>query len=539
MGTFADLAGLCASLQPLRSPQRARPQALGNAGRGCLAHAALQDAFRSLEPTPLHVICACEPPGGGRLQLLVNSVGPALTVPEPAHAIVVIALLQNLRPSYDYLSDLLSMGPPRKPLIVLLVDGALEGPLDPEEVYRAHQLFGKLGVREVSVKRTSGYELRVDMSMAVRRIVDINNSMKSKLQSMVVEHDNKKFWPFVHRFFVGFPRLRRDLTPSPCVGSEIGDFLLDSVIEQAGSLKIYQCTNQTNGKQEVMQVTAKDCVSDLSDVGYIWNESHYLSTLSHPHVAELRGVFHGPSHIFLAVEYCGEHNLRWHIQEAQGNRLPVDAARDFLAQIAAALAYCHAQGVSHGDVQPRSVQISMLTEGMVPRRPAHLKLVYFACAARADRPRERFCGSMPYVAPEAVLATSFWPTPADAWSLGVTLLETLCGVGALPRLMGWKDFPASRGSCGASAHAAGAGAGLGARAPTLPAPARAHQKHAEELLEFFRDPKNLAAGLPDALGQKLPEDLLSLLRGLLAPDPKARWSLTDVVTSRWIATPSS
>ena len=49
------------------------------------------------------------------------------------------------------------------------------------------------------------------------------------------------------------------------------------------------------------------------------------------------------------------------------------------------------------------------------------------------------CGTMPFVAPEVILAEEYDGFSADVWSLGVLALEHQCGLNVLDRALNFMD----------------------------------------------------------------------------------------------------
>ncbi|CAK0874990.1 unnamed protein product [Prorocentrum cordatum] len=95
--------------------------------------------------------------------------------------------------------------------------------------------------------------------------------------------------------------------------------------------------------------------------------------------------------------------------------------------------YCHAQGVVHGHVPLRRVAVETVRNRHICRQ------VDFSMAAHVpfSSARETLCGSLPCVAPEAALNDTYFPEPADCWSLGMLLLETACGQCSLKLSVQW------------------------------------------------------------------------------------------------------
>lgn len=128
--------------------------------------------------------------------------------------------------------------------------------------------------------------------------------------------------------------------------------------------------------------------------------------------------------------------------------LPERVVRYILRGAAQAIQKCHDRQIAHRDVKLENVslshlQLSLFTEIsvtfpdsfqiMVDFETKTVTLIDFGLSCRFERVKNSevrvkdFCGSVEYLAPEALTGTSFVATKADSWALGVTAYALLYG----------------------------------------------------------------------------------------------------------------
>jgi len=95
------------------------------------------------------------------------------------------------------------------------------------------------------------------------------------------------------------------------------------------------------------------------------------------------------------------------------------------------MAHCHARGVVHRDLKPENVVVS--ADGLT------VKVVDFGSASTVQA-QHALVGTVPFMAPEVMSAQvrHFDAARADVWSLGVLLLEMICGVDCIPKTLRWQ-----------------------------------------------------------------------------------------------------
>lgn len=236
------------------------------------------------------------------------------------------------------------------------------------------------------------------------------------------------FWKEAHVDVPTFPQVKQHLTEIN--DKRVGDTDLTKKLGegQFGSVHLWQ-----RGKESgAVKVIAKRRLRSLDEVLQLAVEFDCLRKLQHENVVKARAIVHGMQNMYLFMEMAGTISLFQTIQSAGGG-LPSARAADIFIQISTGLAYAHGVCVSHGDLKPENVVMS--NDGCAKLVDFGLAVDFHECVPALDFPR----GTMPFMAPELMSLKQQWDPPAaDIWSVGVILLEMLCGNHSYVNLLGWK-----------------------------------------------------------------------------------------------------
>ncbi|XP_054168435.1 serine/threonine-protein kinase SIK3 homolog [Oppia nitens] len=205
-------------------------------------------------------------------------------------------------------------------------------------------------------------------------------------------------------------------------------------------------------------------------------------TRPHRHILRLYQVMQSAQHVMLVTEFCAGGEI--FDQLVANGRMQESAARDYFAQIIAAVDFLHRQGIVHRDLKAENLLLS------ADLRTVKLADFGFSNYFSRDALLATWCGSPPYAAPELFEGRHYSGPKADIWSLGVVLYVLVCG--ALPF----------------DGH-------------TL------QSLKTRVLAGKFRIPYFMSS------------DCEHLIRHMLITDPDRRFSLTQVRQHRWLRTSSS
>lgn len=147
-------------------------------------------------------------------------------------------------------------------------------------------------------------------------------------------------------------------------------------------------------------------------------EAQSAGRLSHPNIVTIYDVGETDGLAYIAMEYLSGPTLR---DLMDHGRMPLDLALDTARQMAEALAFAHAHGVTHRDVKPSNV--------VVTGQRGQIKLTDFGIAHLANSEQTQagqMLGSPRYMSPEQAMGREV-DGRSDIFSLGAVLYEMLTG----------------------------------------------------------------------------------------------------------------
>ncbi|CAL5092532.1 unnamed protein product [Urochloa decumbens] len=215
--------------------------------------------------------------------------------------------------------------------------------------------------------------------------------------------------------------------------SLLGKYELGRLLGRGTFAKVYLARPVAGGEPVAVKVLDKAEVMATEGMApRVLREVTAMRRLRHPNVLRLHEVLATRAKIYLVMELAPGGDLLSRLTSLPRRRLPEHAARRVFAQLAAALAYCHARGVAHRDVKPQNVLLLDAGAGGAAAGGGVIKVSDFGLSALPDTLRDdgrlhTACGTPAYAAPEVLRRKSYDGAKADAWSCGVILFVLLAG----------------------------------------------------------------------------------------------------------------
>jgi len=314
------------------------------------------------------------------------------------------------------------------------------------------------------------------------------------LDAELLDNNNRMFWRSAHKLYDGFPKLQMDVDANPCCGTCIVGRTLQKPLGKGGFGLVYTCLG-VDMKLEAVKVIDKRGLADVDPVGKLWREIKAMNVLAHENIVGYLSAAQGPGHIFLFMEHAGESNLTSPMRRS-GKGLDIETARCYQEQLASAVAHCHSRGIAHRDLKPENVAVSNCG--------SRIKVLDFGCAVAYGSKCFDIVGTMPFIPPEVLSVgrdRPYKPAGCDTWACGVVLLEMLCGVGKLSRVLQW-DFKL-----------------------------QPSQERRLDLVNFFAEPGAVGYLLEDL--SETDDALVEVLEGLLCVEPERRWRADRIAACAW------
>jgi len=192
-------------------------------------------------------------------------------------------------------------------------------------------------------------------------------------------------------------------------------------LARGGMAEVYLARDQLLDRQVAVKVLFPELAQDANFVERFRREARAAAGLNHHNIVSVYDFGEDNGSYFIVMEYVDGETLRDIIRT--DGPLELSRVMEIGAEVAAALAIAHANGIVHRDVKPGNVLISSAASAV--------KVADFGIA-RAGDPRESLTqtgavmGTATYLSPEQAQGIDL-DVRTDVYSLGVVLYEMATG----------------------------------------------------------------------------------------------------------------
>lgn len=213
------------------------------------------------------------------------------------------------------------------------------------------------------------------------------------------------------------------------VGSQIGDYIVESLIARGGMGAVYRCIHKPTGEMCALKLLHRSMAEMEGVQERFYREMDILRMLHHPNVVKWLGRGESPRFgAYYAMEYLQGFTLTEAIDEGQS--FSRERLRGFVQQMAHVLDYAHALGVVHRDLKPANIVLCpQLGKGEV------VKVLDFGVAYWKKKKMIQklthegdSMGTLSYMSPEQAHGNwSLVDHRTDIYAFGVMLYQILSG----------------------------------------------------------------------------------------------------------------
>lgn len=200
----------------------------------------------------------------------------------------------------------------------------------------------------------------------------------------------------------------------------IGHYRILRLLGRGAMGTVYLGRQDSLARDLAIKVLAAELTTDREFIQRFQREGLISSRLRHPNIVQVYDYAQVDRHYYIAMEYVGPTDLQAYLKQ-RGGKLPITEAVPLIGQILSALECAHQAGVTHRDVKPANVLLSL---------DGRAVLTDFSIASLQEAQRLTQTGAMvgtpDYMAPE-LFDAKHADHRADLYAVGIMLYEMTTG----------------------------------------------------------------------------------------------------------------
>jgi len=321
--------------------------------------------------------------------------------------------------------------------------------------HKTEKYISELGIDGIVNGEPEGIRLALDIRSRVKAAENIVKQFEDNRKHSCEMHQYAEYlqecietmlWDYARkRICPSIPIV--DLTIASGVPSEVMGYVLGKELGKGMFGCVYKLHPKGNqrdtGHGRVIKLMPKSDAKDIGDIKNLKRTIDLMTSISSPasrhiNIVQLYNVMHSPSHIMLVMEDGGPENLhqrlhyRAHEDPTKQRPLALSKVKAVILQAIAGVQHLHSTlAVAHRDLKPENMLIRESADGLL------LKIADFdtAFSCRTKSQCKMICGTMPFMAPELIMERQYDGRKADMWSMGIVMLELICGISVMERAL--------------------------------------------------------------------------------------------------------
>nr|CAD7402855.1 unnamed protein product [Timema cristinae] len=218
---------------------------------------------------------------------------------------------------------------------------------------------------------------------------------------------------------------------------------------------------------------------------FLPRELSILMKVKHPHIIQVFSILQRKTKYYIFQRYAENGDMLEYV--LRSGVVPEEQARIWQRQITLAVQYLHELNIAHRDLKCENILLTKNFNVKVADFGFARHIVYIDGKMQLSN---TYCGSLSYAAPEVIRGKPYNMKMADIWSLGVILFVMI------NQAMPFEDS----------------------------SPKRLYSRQMSRKWRFR-----------SKINSTISQQLKNVIRNLLEPNLKARWTLAKVINSDWIA----